>query len=197
MITLGVTGGIGSGKSTACRIFEELGARVFYADDVAKRLMVEDADLREDIMSAFGEKTYDANHQLNRSYLADIVFDDAEKLQQLNALVHKRVRAAFYREREEAERSGVELLVEEAALIFETGIDEELDLVVVVDAPEEVRVQRVIQRDDTDEAAVRARMSHQLPAEEKRRRADFVLDNSKSVEALRAQVVELYNLLVG
>ena len=197
MITLGVTGGIGSGKSTACRIFEELGAQVFYADDVAKRLMVEDPELREEITLAFGEESYDPDGQLNRSYLAEIVFNNEQKLQLLNRLVHRRVRTAFNEGRQKAERSGVELLVEEAALIYETGIDEELDYVAVVDAPEEIRIRRVIERDGTDAEAVRARMNNQMPAEEKRDRADFVLDNSGSVEELREQVVALYDQLVG
>lgn len=197
MITLGVTGGIGSGKSTACRILDELGAQVFYADDVAKRLMVEDPELRNEIVAAFGEESYTEEGDLNRDYLAEIVFNDEERLQQLNRLVHKRVREAFEDVRQKAERVGVDLLVEEAALIFEANIDEELDYVAVVDAPEEVRIQRVVARDRTDPEKVRARMQHQLPAEEKRRRADFVLDNSGSEEELRRQVVELYHRLTA
>lgn len=197
MITLGVTGGIGSGKSTVCRILDDLGAQVFYADDVAKQLMVEDPQLRKEITSEFGKESYTAKGQLNRAFLADIVFNDEERLQTLNALVHKRVRTAFEDVREKAERAGVDLLVEEAALIFEAGIDEELDYVAVVDAPEDVRIRRVMERDQTEPEKIKARMEHQLPAEEKRRRADFILDNSGSVEDLRGQVVELYDRLVS
>lgn len=197
MVTLGVTGGIGSGKSTACRIFEELGARVFYADDVAKQLMVEDPKLREEIISTFGAESYHDDGQLHRAYLADIVFNDENQLAKLNAMVHRRVRAAFEQERTEAKRSGVRLLVEEAALIYEADIADELDYVAVVDAPREIRIQRVMERDDTDPADIKSRMNHQLPAEDKRQRADFVLDNSGSIESLRAQVIELYEHLVG
>lgn len=196
MVTLGVTGGIGSGKSTACRYLEELGAHVFYADDVAKQLMVENKELRQEITKEFGPKSYTAAGALNRKYLADQVFNDEKKLQTLNKLVHRRVREAFYEVHDQAQAKEVSLLVEEAALIFEANIDEQLDYVAVVDAPEELRIQRVVERDGTDASKVRARIQHQLPAAEKRRRADFVLDNSSSVENLRRQVKQLYQKLV-
>ncbi len=195
--TLGVTGGIGSGKSTACRFLEDLGARVFYADAEAKRLMQADDALRAAIVAAFGEDTYDADGTLNRAHLAAIVFSDDEKLQQLNALVHPRVFASFKEEVQRAAADGVELLVHEAALIFEAGGDKHLDAVAVVDAPVNVRIRRVRARDDVSEQEVRARMQHQLPPEELRQRADYVLDNSGSPEELRRQVRALYARVTG
>ncbi len=192
MTTLGVTGGIGSGKSTVCRMLDVLGARVFYADPVAKRLMQEDDELRRKIVEAFGEEAYDEDGALNREHLASVVFADSDRLAELNALVHPRVFEAFGRVKKEAARDGVELLVHEAALIFESGGDAHLDVVAVVDAPEDVRIQRVMQRDGVDEAAVRARMQYQMPAEEKRRRADVVIRNDGTEEELRLQVEALY-----
>ena len=197
MTTLGVTGGIGSGKSTACRILEERGARVFYADAEAKRLMQADDALRTAIAEAFGADTYDAEGTLNRARLAAVVFSDEEKLQQLNALVHPRVFEAFGQAKEQAEAEGVELLVHEAALIFESGGDAHLDAVAVVDAPVDVRIRRVMARDGASEAGVRARMSHQLPPAELRQRADYVLDNGGSTEELRRQVHALYAQVTG
>lgn len=188
MKTLGVTGGIGSGKSEACRILEALGARVVYADDLAKRLMHEDPDLRRAIAEAFGPESYDAAGALDRAYLAQRVFGDPEAVARLNALVHPRVRAEMLGQIEQARHDGVELLVYEAALIFEAGADRHLDAVAVVDAPLETRIARVMARDNVPREAVLARMQHQLPAEELRRRADFLIDNSGDRAALRREV---------
>lgn len=196
MITLGVTGGIGSGKTTACRRLEELGAEVFYADREAKRLMAEDDELRAAISERFGRESYDEDGRLNRSYLADRVFADSAELSDLNELVHGRVRKAFEARRRRARDRGVDLLVEEAALIFETGADAILDRVLVVDAPEEVRIRRVAERDDVSPSAVRERMQHQLSSAELRRRADFVIDNTGTEDELRDAVTALYHRLV-
>lgn len=196
MITLGVTGGMGSGKTTACRELENLGASVFYADEEAKRLMVEDAELRRAIAERFGENTYREDGNLNRSYLADRVFEDEEELSALNELVHERVREAFEARRRAEAEAGTDLLVEEAALIFETGADRLLDAVLVVDAPEEVRIARVVERDDVTPSAVRARMEYQWPTEKLRSRADYVIENTGTEEELRAKVRELYRELI-
>lgn len=195
MTSLGVTGGIGSGKSAACRIFEDLGARVVYADQVAKRLMHEDPALREQITDAFGPESYGADGHLNRAYLAQRVFGDEAEVQRLNALVHPRVRQEMLRLIGEAEHEGLPLLVYEAALIFEAGADAHLDAVAVVDAPLEVRIARVMERDAVPREAVLARMRHQFPPEELRRRADYVLDNGGDLAHLRTQVEALYRRL--
>lgn len=192
MKTLGVTGGIGSGKTTVCRMFEALGARVFYADLEAKRLMQEDPKARAEIVAAFGPESYDGQGRLDRAYLAQRVFSDAAALARLNAIVHPRVFDAFERTREAAEREDVPLLVHEAALIFEAGGDRHLDAVAVVDAPVEARIRRVMERDRVTPAQVRARMQHQLPPEELRRRADYLIHNSGSLEDLRRQVEHIF-----
>ena len=196
MTTLGVTGGIGSGKTAACRFFEDLGARVVYADAEAKRLMAEDADLRAAITDAFGPESYDAEGRLNRAHLAR-AFGDPDQVARLNALVHPRVREAFFALRDEAEAEGFTLFVYEAALIYESGADAVLDFVAVVDAPLETRIERVMARDGVPREAVLARMQHQMPADELRRRADFVVENDGDLAHLRAQVTNLYRKLTA
>lgn len=196
MITLGITGGIGSGKSAACAVFEELGARVVYADAEAKRLMVEDDALRAGIIEAFGPESYGPDGALNRAHLAARVFGDEAEVAQLNALVHPRVRGAFFALRDTAAADGYPLFVYEAALIYESGADRVLDYVAVVDAPLETRIARVMQRDGVPREAVLARIEHQMPAAELRRRADFVIDNSGDLDHLRSQVEALHRRLV-
>lgn len=197
MQTLGVTGGIGSGKTTACRHFEALGARVFYADVEAKRLMVDDSEARAAIVDAFGAESYTDEGRLNRSYLASRVFGDEAQLARLNSIVHPRVRQAFFTARDRAAADSVPLFVYEAALIYETGGDRHLDAVAVVDAPIEVRVQRVVARDDVTAEQVRARMQHQIAPAELRARADYIIYNDGPPEALRTQVERIYRALTA
>lgn len=190
--TLGLTGGIGSGKTTVCRMLEALGARVFYADAEARSLMQTDPVVRREILAAFGPESYFEDGTLNRAHLAAQVFGDAQNVQRINAIVHPRVHAAFARAREKAEGDGVPLLVKEAALIFESGGAPLLDAVAVVHAPEAERVRRVTLRDAVQPDQVLARMQHQLPPDELRRRADFVIENTGSLADLRVQVEKLY-----
>ncbi|MEF8796431.1 MAG: dephospho-CoA kinase [Salinivenus sp.] len=197
METLGVTGGIGSGKTTVCGFLEEKGARVFYADIEAKRLMQEDASVRAEITETFGDEVYTDDGALNRAVLAEQVFGDADRLEQLNAIVHPRVFEAFEGAKERAAEEGVDLLVHEAALLFEAGGDAHVDVTAAVVAPDEARVARVAERDDVAPEQVRARMGHQLPQDELRRRADHVLENDGSLEDLRQKSVELYWTVVG
>jgi len=187
---LGVTGGIGAGKSAACEMLADLGARVFVADAVAKDLMEREEAVRAAIIATLGPEAY--TPKLNRAWLAARVFGDSAALAQLNAIVHPRVRVAFIEVHKAAEKEGVPLLVHEAALIYEAGLDKYLDFVAVVDAPVSVCIHRVMARDGVSEAAVRARMQHQLSREERTRRADYVLDNSGPLTALHSQVVRLY-----
>jgi dephospho-CoA kinase len=194
---LGVTGGIGSGKTTVCGFLEEKGARVFYADIEAKRLMQEDEDVRAAIIDAFGAAAYAADGTLDRAVLADRVFGDAEQLDRLNAIVHPRVFEAFEAAKERAAEEEVGLLVHEAALLFEAGGDAHVDTTAAVVAPEAERVARVAERDDVTPDQVRARMGHQLPQDELRRRADHVLENDGTLEDLRQKSVELYWTIVG
>jgi dephospho-CoA kinase len=195
--TLGLTGGIGSGKTAAARLFADLGAYVVLADDEAKRLMHEDPELVAAIREAFGEGSYDAEGRLDRPYLAGRVFGDPEAVARLNALVHPRVRDAFPALRARAEAEGAPLLVYEAALLLEGNLGERFDAVAVVDAPVETRIARAMARDGSTREAVLARMRHQLPSEALLPRADYVIRNDGSLEDLRAEVERVFHALVG
>ena len=193
MKTLGVTGGIGSGKTTVCRFLEEQGAKVFYADVEAKRLMQEHPEVRAEVTDAFGAESYADDGTLNRTYLAEQVFGDPEELERLNSIVHPRVFESFDSAKARAREEGVELLVHEAALIFEAGGDEHVEAVVAVVAPDEDRIARVVERDDVSPEDVRARMGHQLSQEELRRRADYIIENDGILDDLREKTIALYD----
>lgn len=192
MTTLGLTGGIGSGKTTVCGFLDEQGARVFYADVEAKRLMQEDETARAEIVDAFGKEAYREDGSLNRAYLAERVFGDPDRLERLNAIVHPRVFDAFSAAEDRAEEEGVSLLVLEAALLFEAGGDAHVDGTAAVVAPDADRIERVVTRDDVSPDQVRARMEHQLSQDELRRRADYVIENDGSLDDLRRKSVDLY-----
>ncbi|NNF72567.1 MAG: dephospho-CoA kinase, partial [Rhodobacteraceae bacterium] len=142
-------------------------------------------------------ESYDADGRLNRAYVAAKVFGDDANVKRINAIVHPRVYAAFEAAKAQAAAEGIPLLVKEAALIFETGGDAHLDAVAVVDAPVADRVRRVVARDGVTEEQVRARMAHQLPAEELRRRADFILENTGTPAALRAEVERVFRQMTA
>ncbi len=186
MLKIGLTGGIGSGKSTVAKVFEILGIPVYYADDAAKRLMNNNDDLKKEIIKHFGEKAYQQN-QLDRKYLAGIVFNDKEKLQLLNSLTHP----ITIKDSEDwmlAQTSPY--IVREAALLFESGAANTVDYVVGVYAPQHIRVKRVMERDNLSIEDVMKRVSRQLDEEEKMKRCDFVISNNET-ELVIPQVIEL------
>lgn len=187
MIKVGLTGGIGSGKTTVCRVFELLGIPVYYADDRAKWLMNHDDQLIASIRETFGEESY-RDGRLTRAYLAERVFNDEAQLAKLNALVHPAVLQDFDNW---VKQQDAPYVIKEAALIFEAASDKHLDKVIVVTSPEEVRIQRIIQRDAVTRAAVLSRMKNQLPETEKVKRADFVIDNGGEVLVI-PQVLKLH-----
>lgn len=193
MLKIGITGGIGSGKTTVCRIFASLGVPIYYADERAKWLMVNDTDLIRSIKELFGEEAYLPDGQLNRRHLSDLIFSEPQKREQMNALVHP----AVWRDGEQwnAAFSDQPYTLKEAALIFESGGYRQLDKVIVVTAPEEIRIDRVVQRDQVDAAAVQARISAQMPESEKVARADFVINNDGR-HFLIPQVLEIHQALL-
>ena len=195
--TLGVTGGIGSGKTAVCDIMNSLGAPVFSADLVARQIMTENQSVRKEIIAAFGSKSYNEDNSLNRPYLAQQVFGDNEKVATINSIVHPRVHDAFNEQKRKAEQEAIPILVYEAALIFETGGEKRLDAVVVVYTPLELRIQRVMQRDNVTREQVEARMHHQLSAEDLLKRADYVIENDGTLEVLTTRVTVLYKRLLN
>ncbi|MCY3488678.1 MAG: dephospho-CoA kinase [Bacteroidetes bacterium] len=189
--TLGVTGGIGSGKSAVCAYLEDLGATIFEADQVARDLMESSDHIREAVIESFGRNSYKPDGHLNRPWLAAQVFGDEVRLAELNAIVHPRVGEAFDHLKHQLQ-SG--LLVHEAALIYEAGLGDRLDAVCVVSAPKDVRIKRVMVRDGISAGEVRARIQRQLPQEETEGRADVVLVNAGDQAELRRKTKKLYEL---
>ena len=173
MKKIGITGGIGSGKSTVCRLFAERGIAVYDSDREAKRLMTDDLALRESIAARFGAEIYDGG-RLDRARLAACVFADPAALADLNARVHPAVMADFDAW---AERQSGPYVILESAILFEAGLQDRVDCTVAVLAPAELRVQRACRRDGCDEAAIRRRMATQLSDDELCRRADYTLVN--------------------
>lgn len=192
MFSVGITGGIGSGKSTVARIFEVLGIPVYYADDAAKRIMNEDPELRKAIVENFGAATY-TNGVLNRSVLGSIVFKNQEKLEKLNSLVHP----ATIRDGERWMQSQTTAYaIKEAALFFESGSGASLDYIVGVYAPAALRIHRAMQRDNITREAVIARMNQQINEEIKMRLCDHVIVNDEQQPVL-PQVLELHKKLLA
>ena len=190
MIKIGITGGIGSGKTTVCRVFETFGIPVFYADTVAKEIMVTDPVLVAGVQTAFGEESY-ADGKLNNKHIANIVFNDSAQLAILNALVHPAVFRAF--------ESWVEnippttpYVLKEAALLFESGSYQLCDYNILVTATEEIRLQRVMSRDGVSKEQVKARMDKQMSDQEKVKMADFVIKNEES-QSIILQVLDLHH----
>jgi len=189
-IKVGVTGGIGSGKSVVCRLFRVLGAPVFDADSEAKRLMATDAGLIAAIRSEFGDEAYDDDGTLNRGYLAGKVFNDEQRLEILNGLVHP---VAIRAGEVWAGNQDAPYTVKEAALLFESGSFRLNDYTILVTAPEAMRIERVVQRDVVTPEQVRARMRRQWPEEKKARLADFTIVNDGK-QAIIPQVLALDRL---
>jgi len=192
-LLVGITGGIGSGKSTVCKLFSLLGVPVYTADDRAKWLMNHDSPLKEKILEVFGSESYLSNGELNRAYLAASVFSNPEKVAALNALVHPAVRKDFM---DWVSQQSAPYLIKEAALLFETGAAKELDCVINVSSPLRVRMARVLLRDPhRTEEQVNQIIDQQLPDEEKNERADFSIKNTDN-KLLLPQVIALHEQLL-
>jgi dephospho-CoA kinase len=192
MLRIGITGGIGSGKSIASRVFQALGVPVYDADTRARWLMENAAALQQELRAAFGAATYDEAGRLNRPALAAAVFHNPERLAQLNALVHPHVGTDFEQWATVAQQAGHAYVLKEAALLFEAGSYRQLDRIITVYAPEPVRVARVLRRDPQRSVAeVQAIMTKQLSEDEKQRLANYVLVND-DVQPLLPQVLALH-----
>jgi len=191
MLKVGITGGIGSGKTTVCQLFELLGIPVFYADEAARALMDEDPALRADISKLFGEDIY-INGLLNRAAVSSAVFGHPEKLAALNALVHPVSLAAA---RRWLEMQTTPYAVKEAAIFFESGTYIDIEVMIGVSAPTELRISRVMKRSALSREEVLARMARQMDEDEKMRRCDFVIINDDKT-AVIPQVLALHERLL-
>jgi dephospho-CoA kinase len=187
MIKVGLTGGIGSGKSTIAKIFEVLGIPVYYADDAAKRIMNTDKELRAILIKEFGEQTYE-NDKLNRAYLASVVFANKEKLELLNSLTHP---ATIRDANRWIEQQTSPYIVKEAALLFESRASDYIDLVIGVYAPQELRIKRAMNRDHITQEEVLQRINRQMDEDAKMKLCNFVITNDEQ-QLVLPQVLKLH-----
>ena len=192
MLKIGLTGGIGSGKTTVAHIFEVLGIPVYYADEAAKNLMNEDAVLKQQIINRFGPEAY-KDGKLDRHFLGTLVFSNPEKLKQLNEIVHPATQ-------KDGERwmslQKTPYAIHEAALIFEAGLESGFDYVIGVTAPESLRISRTIRRDQTTRGKVLKRIHQQMNEEEKMKLCDFVIRNNEEIAVL-PQVMRIHERLLA
>lgn len=194
-LKIGVTGGIGAGKSIVCRIFNVLGVPVYDADNRARQVMVEDAVLVRQLKGHFGEEAYATDGRLDRAYLAAKVFSDAEKLALLNSLVHPRVGLDF--DKWLSQYPDAPYVIKEAALIFEAGSYKSLDAVITVSAPEELRLRRTLIRDEhRSRQQIEEILASQLPEQERLSRADYkVVNDDKTL--IIPQVLRLHKKFIA
>jgi len=187
MLKIGITGGIGSGKSTVCRVFSALGIPVFEADRIAKELMITNADIREKLVSLFGSSVYLPDQTINRKYLAGIVFNNPSLLEQLNAIVHPVVRQTFF---DWCDKQKSPYIIHEAAILFESGFFKMMDKTITVVTNENERIQRVMKRDGLTLELVKERIRNQWTDDERIKLADFVIGNNDN-ELIIPQIIEI------
>ncbi|SOD14719.1 dephospho-CoA kinase [Pedobacter xixiisoli] len=190
MLKIGITGGIGSGKTTICKVFETLGIPVFYADTVAKQIMTTDTILIEGIKDTFGAESYFNDGVLNNKHIASIVFSNETELNKLNALVHPAVFRAFD-EWDAMLPKHLPYSLKEAALLFESGSYEMCDKNILVTAPHALKIARVTQRDNVSEEQVLARMNKQFTDRQKLKLADYFIENNEN-KSIILQVLDLH-----
>jgi dephospho-CoA kinase len=198
VIRVGLTGGIATGKSTVSAIFKHAGAKIIDADQIARNIVQKGLPAWQKIVAHFGPRVLMADGQINRAILADVVFNDPVQKRHLNAIVHPHVRRKseeLMQQLEKAESHGVVVL--DVPLLYEVGMDKDLDKTIVVYVPEPVQLKRLMERDGLSEQSAKVRIHAQMPIEEKRHRADIVIDNSGSPEATQAAALEVYRCLAS
>ena len=192
ILKVGVTGGIGGGKSTVCKIFESLGVAVLYADDIAKEISNSNPEVKSAIVKLLGALAYDSDGTLNREFVATRIFSEKKLQHQLNVIVHPSVEKEIGRRIAEIEVKGNAIVIVEAALIYEAGLDKKLDVVVVVDADEKLRVERIGPRNGAMESDIRKRMKAQWNPKVKLKKADYIIHNNSTLQDLEEKVKFLH-----
>lgn len=186
-IKLGITGGIGSGKSVVTHLLQVMDIPVYYTDDEAKRLMVQDRNIRRDLIAFVGEEVYGTDGRLNRKMLAEFLFGYPERVKRVNRIVHPRVKADFERW---AGNQKTPIVAMECAILYESGFNEAVDKVVGITASLSTRLARATKRDSASVEQIKRRIAHQLPPEELCMRADYLIDNEED-SLLIPQVLHL------
>ncbi|RKE02284.1 dephospho-CoA kinase [Marinifilum flexuosum] len=192
MLKIGLTGGIGTGKSIVAEVFKLLGIPVYVSDKEAKRLMIESDEIRTKLMDRFGLDVYTENKTLNRKYLSDIIFNNPEALQDVNTIVHPVVRNDF---QTWSEKQQSPYVIQESAILFDTGLYKNFDKIICVTADEKLRVKRVMSRDGVDANAVKERMKNQLDESLKIEKSDFVIYNNSDL--ILPQIMKIHESLLG
>ncbi|MFN5705252.1 MAG: dephospho-CoA kinase [bacterium] len=193
MIRVGITGGIGTGKSTVCKIFASMGIPVLDADSLAKNIAEIDQHVKQQILEVFGAESYDDQDKYNRKFIASIVFNDAEKLKMLNNIIHPAV--IDYSNNWAEQHLDKKYVVKEAALMFESGSYKYNDINIVVNAPKELRIQRILSRDNSSIEDIIRRIESQMSDEERNSMADKIIVNDEH-NSLIAQVYSLHQEFV-
>lgn len=194
MKIIGLTGGIGSGKSTVSRIFKVLNVPVFYADDEAK-VLYESAHVIQAVTKLLGNSVLNSEGKIDRKRMAALIFEDTEKLVQIQQLIHPLVKQRFEEWTESFQKEAL-YCIREAAILIESGSYKDCDKIIVVTAPEEIRIQRVMKRDNISEQEVKRRMAHQMQESERLKYADFIINNDGSHPLIR-QVVQIHHQLIA
>ncbi len=194
MLKIGITGGIGSGKSSVCRIIKNFGIPVFTTDDVGRELLNKDKKLIRKVKKIFGEEMYFTDGSLDRERLAAVVFNDPKELERISEMIHPLVQKKFEKWCSQYNKSPY--ILKEAAILFETGHYHDLDKVIHVFAPKSQRINRVIKRDNTTKEKVEKRMRFQYSDEERNRLADYIVMNEDGIDLL-PEVMELHEILLN
>ncbi len=194
MLKIGITGNIGSGKTTVSQLFEILGIPVFYSDTEAKKVMVTDVQLISAIKGHFGEEAYFADGSLNRKLIAGVVFNNDAELQKLNSLVHPAVFRAF--DQWVLQYPDAPYVLKEAAVLFESGSYKDCDYTIIVTAPTDMRIARVMKRDNITEIEAQSREVKQMPQEEKQQLASYTITNDNSLLVI-PQVLTIHQELIA
>ncbi len=190
MLIIGITGGIGSGKSYVAKLFALMGAVVYRSDDAAKRVMVENSELVLSIKELLGEEAYGVNGELNRAFIANKIFSSMELREALNSVVHPAVERDFC---DFCSKSNADIIIHESAILFESGFNKFVNIVVAVTAKEESRVERVVSRDGCSVEDVLRRVASQMLDSERNKLADYIIDNNDNV-LLMPQIIKVLEL---
>ncbi len=194
MQKIGITGGIGSGKTTASKVFELLGVPVYYSDEESKQLLYNDETIKEKVVALFGNSVLNILGDIDRKALGTIVFKDKEKLQQLNAILHPAV-ALHFTEWAKT-KSNENYILKEAAILFESGANKQVEKVITVSAPEDLKIKRAMHRDTISKEQVEQRMKNQMSDEEKIKLSQFVIYNDEE-QLLIPQIIKIHKALIG
>ena len=192
MIKLGITGGIGAGKSVVASFLKAIGIPVYIADDESKKLTSTSSLIKEQLIKQFGDELFTGGI-LNKALLASLIFENKDNLKVVNSIIHPEVMADF--EAWSIKHADKKLVAIEAAILFESGFDKTVDLVVTVTAPQEERIERILKRNKTTREEILSRMSNQLPDEEKCKRSDFVIYNDND-RAIIPQIEKMLLLII-